>query len=749
MNTLRFSLAGLPALRWILALLLAATGQAVLAQTTDIANAPLFTSAGSSVKPNLMFILDDSGSMKYDYLPDEANFATTKYGKLTSQCNGVAYNPSITYSLPVDASGTALSPGSMAFLVLDPNTMTSNHRSLSSPASVVVPATVGTDLTLTVSGNSPRGSWYTVGDKVTIFSAGGTTTWVVGTVKSWSSSTRALVVTVSSSTGSATLGSGLTVGDGEPLGPTYYRYTGTETPMSYTYTSSGVITSTNFYRQCNSTIGSAPGSGVFTAVSVNSLSAEAQNYANWYAYYRDRMAMMKTSLSRAFQPIGSRYRVGYSTISETGVADGTDFLNVRDFDATQKGQFYTAMNAATPSGYTPLRGALSKAGQYFGKKARNQAIDPMQYSCQKNFTILSTDGYWNTDDETSTYGPFDLAGNKVGQRDGVNAYPTARPKFDGGTTTTTNTTRWNTTQTVVTQTATTTTRYSNVKITTTGTYADGTGSIATAYSGTTLTNSNLTRCTSGSFSGGNCTVTVDTSSNHGLSTGNRVTIVDAVPSVYNGTYTITRVDNNTYTYTITGLGSRPASPSSDGTTLLAGTCPAGQGSVTSTRTQTDTYPLTLTATTTADTTGHHVLHAAAGRHDNPVYADADGGQRCGHQRDHAVRRHGIGRQHNVAQACRHRDDHSWRRTVTTSAGTPSTITTPVGTPTAVCVSTVTPPAPVAAAPVSTKPPTPRRPPSPADSSTTGSPVTTTISDSGVVTGTKTTTQTGSSTSGGS
>ena len=223
---------------------------------------------------------------------------------------------------------------------------------------------------------------------------------------------------------------------------------------------------------------------------------------------------MKTSLSRAFQPIGDRYRVGYSTISETGVADGTNFLNVRDFDATQKGKFYTAMNAATPSGYTPLRGALSKAGQYFGKKARNQTIDPMQYSCQKNFTILSTDGYWNTDDETSTYGPFDLAGNKVGQRDGVNAYPTARPKFDGGTTTVTNritggTRRRRSSRRPRPRPRSYTQRQDHYH-----------GDVRRrhgvdrdrATAGPSVTNSNLTRCTASNFSGGNCTVTVDTSS---------------------------------------------------------------------------------------------------------------------------------------------------------------------------------------------------------------------------------------------
>ena len=46
--------------------------------------------------------------------------------------------------------------------------------------------------------------------------------------------------------------------------------------------------------------------------------------------------------------------------------------------------------------------------------------DPVEYSCQKNFTILATDGQWNTGDEsTSTYfGPYNVTSSAyVGQQD--------------------------------------------------------------------------------------------------------------------------------------------------------------------------------------------------------------------------------------------------------------------------------------------------------------------------------------------
>ena len=45
----------------------------VHAGTTDISSSPLVTAAGSEVLPNLMFVLDDSGSMDWDYMPDNVN----------------------------------------------------------------------------------------------------------------------------------------------------------------------------------------------------------------------------------------------------------------------------------------------------------------------------------------------------------------------------------------------------------------------------------------------------------------------------------------------------------------------------------------------------------------------------------------------------------------------------------------------------------------------------------------------------
>ena len=40
-------------------------------------------------------------------------------------------------------------------------------------------------------------------------------------------------------------------------------------------------------------------------------------FHNWYAYYRDRLSMMKTGVGRAFRGLDDNYRVGFMTIHTT------------------------------------------------------------------------------------------------------------------------------------------------------------------------------------------------------------------------------------------------------------------------------------------------------------------------------------------------------------------------------------------------------------------------------------------------
>ncbi|MDO8934184.1 MAG: hypothetical protein Q7U97_17460, partial [Rhodocyclaceae bacterium] len=94
------------------------------AASTDLATTPLITPSSSNVKPNLYFVLDDSGSMDWDYLPDWVNdsYCKTATTGATSACfsssrnlpvmtspdvNRIYYNPEITYTPPSNYDGSS------------------------------------------------------------------------------------------------------------------------------------------------------------------------------------------------------------------------------------------------------------------------------------------------------------------------------------------------------------------------------------------------------------------------------------------------------------------------------------------------------------------------------------------------------------------------------------------------------------------------------------------------------------------
>lgn len=186
---------------------------------------------------------------------------------------------------------------------------------------------------------------------------------------------------------------------------------------------------------------------------------EMTNFANWFTYYRTRMQMMKSASSLAFSGIGDSYRVGYMTInnnnsSKSVAGSSGDFLNIDTFGTTQKANWYAKLFSALPNNGTPLRSALSTAGLLYGGVLNGSTFngssvqDPMLYSCQKNFTILSTDGYWNTGNDSGCSArngqgcKLDRT-SAVGNADGADK----RPYSDGTVVTITTKTRYTTTTT--------------------------------------------------------------------------------------------------------------------------------------------------------------------------------------------------------------------------------------------------------------------------------------------------------------
>jgi type IV pilus assembly protein PilY1 len=141
------------------------------------------------------------------------------------------------------------------------------------------------------------------------------------------------------------------------------------------------------------------------SVTINrTFAQEAENYANWFAYYRTRIQAVKSVTSLAFLGktlgqfnVDNQFRVGFHTLSNNPTST---FVDVKDFDLTQKTKWATQLYAIeiALNKETPNLDAIERIGQYFltgASAALSGSTDPIVLSCQKNWHMLFTDGITN------------------------------------------------------------------------------------------------------------------------------------------------------------------------------------------------------------------------------------------------------------------------------------------------------------------------------------------------------------------
>ena len=144
---------------------------------------------------------------------------------------------------------------------------------------------------------------------------------------------------------------------------------------------------------------------------------ELQNFSNWYSYHRTRMRVGIAGTSESFFSIPLNYRVGYGRINNSKLAsiDGSANIStvvngVRPFTPAAGGNktaFYTWLASQVPhilpEGKTPLRRAMGEVGKYYsytgnkgpwGEQPGIEDTTP-QLSCRRSFHMLMTDGTWN------------------------------------------------------------------------------------------------------------------------------------------------------------------------------------------------------------------------------------------------------------------------------------------------------------------------------------------------------------------
>lgn len=321
----------------------------------DIAQAPLET--GTAVAPNLLFILDDSGSMRWGFMPDELD---TDFN-LSHDCSGSTINYAGAKALACSASGRKyLASSQLNTVYFDPT----EDYPLPLQADGVTPYPEPSFDAAPNNGYSPTS----------------------GTVN-LSSQYYALIADFYYPNRNGTYGFAISgSASNRTAGPAFY--------FKYNTGCTSAERSDSCYEYVNV---------------ANLGAAEKQKFANWFSFYRTRLMLAKAGVSGAFQSQLTSMRVGYGAINS-----GVVTADVAPFGGGNRSGFFSWLHGKKADGGTPLLAALDKAGQYYqsDKPWLTVPSDPnsAKLECRQNFTILMTDGYYD--------GTVDAGGNQDGT-DGV------------------------------------------------------------------------------------------------------------------------------------------------------------------------------------------------------------------------------------------------------------------------------------------------------------------------------------------
>jgi type IV pilus assembly protein PilY1 len=471
------------------------------AELADLSNVPLSIAPADAVRPNMMFILDDSGSMLSDFMPENVTdypnckkcTSTTCAGasnmefcntaglppRRTYQFNQLYYNPNFTYAPAVNHDGTSLGAQGAPWTMVkvDPflNPATTTNITTQTPEIIYCNTNSAVPADYSDPAKCKRNGIHN-GDFLYYGNSGANVGFPQAT-----------------GTAATTFRFAYTIG----TGPYYY----TISPVEYCDTAelrncvlatapAGAYVHAAPLRYCgsaadaqsaaavsgpaggaakcqfsfNAASHTVPRYGKFTRVNITEAGTypkaadslrtdcaaagfctgteEMTNYANWYAYYRTRILMMKSATSRAFLPVGDRYRIGFITINPGSPVVAAKYLPIDVFNTGQRTLWYSRLFSQNPSPVagTPLRQALSRVGRHYAgiTTGINDGMpqDPLTHSCQQNFALLTTDGYWN-----GAVGQTISDGSAVDNQDNTDAGYTTRAAgaYDGGLAGSTNT----------------------------------------------------------------------------------------------------------------------------------------------------------------------------------------------------------------------------------------------------------------------------------------------------------------------
>jgi type IV pilus assembly protein PilY1 len=141
---------------------------------------------------------------------------------------------------------------------------------------------------------------------------------------------------------------------------------------------------------------------------------ERQNLQNWFTYHKTRLSAAKVGINTAFTGLPDSFRMNYVKLGDSSIS------SVRNYTDTVT-PFRTWINARTASGGTPLKAALNLVGTHYENNTANTGpwgntpwsagneAATSHLSCRRSFAVMVTDGYWSDNS---------VANSSVGNSDG-------------------------------------------------------------------------------------------------------------------------------------------------------------------------------------------------------------------------------------------------------------------------------------------------------------------------------------------
>ena len=117
------------------------------------------------------------------------------------------------------------------------------------------------------------------------------------------------------------------------------------------------------------------------------------NIANWYQYYRRRTMVARAGIATVVSEL-SGFRYGFGMINDQDLFVEMPAADITSFSAHNASLVESFLTYQQVAHGTPLRRGLERTGRYFDGDLSGKP-SPIVEACQKNFSILFSDGFWN------------------------------------------------------------------------------------------------------------------------------------------------------------------------------------------------------------------------------------------------------------------------------------------------------------------------------------------------------------------